>query len=67
MLRPASATLYELLYTGLLDSSFQAYIGLMSQPESLNLHNKISLPLKSCQFPLESKPPQPTWDTLQWK
>lgn len=61
MLRPASATLYEVLYTGLLDSSFQAYIGLMRQPESLNLHNKISLPFKSCQTPLESKPPQPTW------
>lgn len=49
----SAAALYELLYTGLLDSSCQAYIGLMSQPESLNLHNKISLPFKYCQIPLE--------------
>lgn len=48
-------------YTGPLHSSFQAYIGLSRQPESLIPHNKISLPFKSCQIPLESRPPQPRW------
>lgn len=48
-------------YTGPLHSSFQAYIGLSRQPESLILVNKISLPFKSCQITLESRPPQPTW------
>lgn len=46
-------------HTGPLHGSFQAYIGLSRQPESLILDNKISLPFKSCQITLESRPPQP--------
>lgn len=53
-------------YTGLLHSSFQADIGLTRQPEYLILDNKISLLFKSCQIPLESRPPNNV-DMLQWK
>lgn len=48
-------------YAGPLHSSFQAYIGLSRQPESLILDNKISLPFKPRQIPLESRPRQPMW------
>lgn len=53
--------LYWTNYTTLLHSSFQTYIILSRQPESLIRDNKISLPFKSCQIPLKSRPPQPTW------
>lgn len=52
--------------TGLLHSSFQADIGLSRQPEYLILDNKISLSFKSCQIPLQSRPPNNV-DMLQWR
>lgn len=47
-------------YSGPLHSSFQAFIGHSCQLESLIPDNKISSLFKSCQIPLESKPPLPT-------
>ncbi len=47
-------------YTGPMHSSFQAYRH-SHEPESLILNNKISLPFKSCQIPLESRPSQLMW------